>query len=148
MALTRANVEFLLEARLSPLLSAAGMDSTTVDGTNVDLNDGIGRAVRDLGYAVASAVLVADADVGLVPAAEHNEFLDAAELHTLSNILGNLDDVDITVGPRTEKLNQLATKIERKIERLRKSMALVYGYSLATVTTGYITLDFAEHGDE
>lgn len=145
MALTRANVEFLMEARLSPLLAAAGM-AVTVAGANADLNDPIGRAVRDLGYTVASLVLVADADVAQVAVGEYDEFLDAAELHTLENILGNLDDVDIKVGPRDEKLNQLAEKVERKIKRLLKAMALAYGYGLAIPRAGYITKDFAEHG--
>lgn len=146
MALTRANVEFLMEARLAPLLTAAGMDGTTVDGTNVDLNDPIGRAVRDIGYTVTSLVLVATADVAQVAVAEYDEFLDACTLHTLENILGNLDDVDIRVGPRDEKLNQLAEKVERKIKRLEDAMALAYGYGMATPVAGYITKDFAEHG--
>lgn len=145
MALTRANAEFLMEARLAPLLTAAGMDGTTVDGTNVDLSDPIARAVRDLGYEVASAVLVADADVAQITAAQTSEFLDACELHTMNAILGNLDDVDITVGPRSEKLSQLAMQIERKIKRLLAAMGTAYGYGMATPDAGYITLDFAEH---
>lgn len=144
MALTRANVEFLMEARLSPLLAAAGM-AVTVTGVNVDLNDPIGRAVRDLGHAVTSLVLVADADVAQVTVAQYDEFLDAAELHTLENILGNLDNTDIRVGPRTEKLSQLATQVERKIKRLRAAMALAYGYGLAIPQSGVITKDIAEH---
>ena len=144
MALTRANVEFLIEARTGPLLTAAGM-AVTVVGTNVDLNDPIARAVRALGHAVASAVLVADADVAAVTDAETDEFLDFCELFTLENILGNLDDVDIKVGPRSEALNQLAEKVERKIERKMKSMERLYGYGMQEVATGYIRLGFAEH---
>lgn len=145
MTLTRANTEFLLEARAGPLLTAADMDGSTVDGTNVDFNDPIGRAVRDLGHTVTSRILVADADIAAVTVAEEEEFLDAAELHTLEAILGNLDDVDIRVGPRDEKLSQLAEQVERKIKRLRKKMDLLYGYGLAVPVAGYITRDLAEH---
>lgn len=145
MALTRANTEFLLAARVGPLMTTAGMDGTTVDGTNADFNGPIGRAVRDVGYTVTSLVLVADADIAQVGVSEYDEFLDAATLHTLEAILGNLDDVDITVGPRKEALSQLAEQVERKIERLREAMALAYAYGMATPVAGYITTDIAEH---
>ena len=144
MALTRANVEFLIVARTGPLLTAAGM-AVTVAGANADLNDPIARAVRALGHAVASAVLVANADVAAVTTAETDEFLDLCELFALQNILGNLDDVDIKVGLDSEALNQLATKVERAIERKQKVIARLYGYGLAVPTVGYIRHDFAEH---
>ena len=144
MTLTRANTEYLLEARTGPLLTAAGM-STDVDGTNVDLNDPIARAVRDLGHTVASAVLVADADVAAVTDAETDEFLDTATLHTLEAVLGNFDDVDIKVGPMSESLSQLAEQVERKIERLLAQLERLYGYSMATVSGAYIQKDIAEH---
>lgn len=144
MALTRANAEFILEARTGPLLTAAGM-STDVDGTNVDLNDPIARAVRDLGHTVTSAVLVADADVAAVTTAETDEFLDVATLHTLEAVLGNLDDVDIKVGPMSESLSQLSERVERKIARMLAQLERDYGYSLSTVFTGYIQRDIAEH---
>jgi len=145
MTLTRANTEFLLEARLGPLMEAAGMVVTVV-GSNADLNGPIGRAVRALGHSVASAVLVADADVAQVTDAETDEFLDYGNLYTMSAILGNLDDVDIRVGPRSESLSQLADQVERKIIRLQKQMERDYGYGLAEVESGYIAQDFAEHG--
>lgn len=145
MTLTRANTEFLVQARVGALMTAADMDGTTVDGTNADFNGPIGRAIRGLGHSVASAVLVADADVAAVTGAETDEFLDAVTLHTLEAILGNLDDVDITTGPRSEKLSQLAAQVERKIARLRKAMEAEYGYGAAVPEVGYITLQIAEH---
>ena len=147
MSITRANTEFLLVARAGPLLTAAGMDGSTVDGTNASLNDPIGRAVRDLGYTVASIVLVSNTDVAQITEAQYDEFLDVATLHTLEAILGNLDDVDITVAPRTEKLSQLAAQIERKIKRLRRYLEQDYDYGLVAPVAGYFTQEFAEHGD-
>ena len=145
MSLTRANTEFLVIPRVGPLMAAAGMDSTTVDGTNADLNGPIGRAVRDLGYSVASAVLVADADVAQVTDANTDQYLDLATLHTLEAVLGNLDDVTIRVGPLSETLSDLAKQAERKVERLSVSLERKYGYGLSSVTTGYLQKDFAEH---
>lgn len=141
MVLTRANAEFLTVASVGPAMVAAGMDGTTVDGTNADLNGPIARAVRDLGHSVASAVLVVDADVAAVTDAQIDEFLDRAVLHTLEAVLGNLDDVDISVGPRSEKLSQLAAQLERRIERLRDEL----GVGMITPTAAVITTDIAEH---
>lgn len=144
MALTRANAEFLTVAWLAPLLEAAGL-AVTVAGANADLNGPIGQAIRDLGHTVTSAILVADADVAQITTAQTGEFLDACELHTMNAILGNLDDTDIAVGPRSEKLSQLAMQVERKIKRLLAAMGTAYGYGMATPDAGYITMDFAEH---
>ena len=140
MSITRAHAEFLTCAGVGPLMVAAGMDGTTVDGTNTDLNGPIGRAVRDLGHSVTTAVLVADADVAQVTDAQTDEFLDRVVLHTLNAVLTNLDDVDLQVGPRSEKLSQLAAQIERRIKRLEASLdAWMSGSS-------YISMEFAEHG--
>ena len=144
MSLTRANTELMIVARTGPLLTAAGM-AITVVGSNASLNDPIGHAVRQLGHAVASAVLVTDADVAGVTDAETDEFLGLATLYTLEAILGNLDDVDITVGPRSERLNQLAQQVERKADRLRAALEDEFGYGLAVPTAGYIQLNIAEH---
>lgn len=147
MALTRANAEFMIVADLSGLLSAADMTITVV-GSNANLNRPIGRALAYLGYSVTDITSVADADVAQVTDAKTAEFCDLLILYTMETILGWLDDVDLTVGPRTEKLSQLTTQVERKLASLSKRMQLLYGYGLSTPETGYITRYFAEHGDE
>lgn len=144
MTLTRANTEFIVVSRVSPLLTAAGM-ATTVIGSNADLNDPIGRAVRYLDHTVDDPTLVDDTDVARVTDSETDEFLDLTELFLLYSILGHLDDVDIAVGPRSEKLSQLAKQVEQLIDRLRRRMAMQYGYGLATPVSGCITRKFAEH---
>ena len=146
MTLTRANTEFLTIAKVAPLMAAAGMDSTTVDGTNVNLNGPIGKAVRLLGHTVTSAILVADADVAQVTDAETDEFLDTTELFTLEGILGNFSKTEIRVDSMTTKFQQLVEQVERKIKRLSAQLERDYGYGLPTLEAGYIQLDFAEHG--
>lgn len=145
MSLTRASTEFLVVPRVGPAMTAAGMDGVTVDGTNVDLNGPIGKAVRYLGHTVASAVLVADADVAQVTDDQLDQFLDLTTLYTLEAVLGNLDDVELRVGPRTEKFNQLAEQLERKIKRMTKQLEKEYGFGLSVLVPGYITLNIAEH---
>jgi len=54
MALTRANAEVILIRRVGALLTAADLDGTTVDGTNVDLNDPFASALRQLGHTAVS----------------------------------------------------------------------------------------------
>jgi hypothetical protein len=121
------------------------MDGTTVDGTNASLNDPIGKAVRYLGYTVTNPVLVSDADVAQVTDDETDQFLDIATYYTLNNVLGNLDDVEIRVGPRSEKYQQLAEQLERKLERMKKQLENEYGFGYTTPQPGYITLNIAEH---
>jgi len=144
MTLTRSNVEFLIEARVGPLMTTAGM-AVTVAGSNADLNGPIGRAVRLLGYTTADFTSVADVDVALVSDSKLDELLDLVELFALEAILGNYDDVDITVGPRSEKLSQTISQLDKRIAAKYKSLARLYGQGLATLTSGIITLNIAEH---
>lgn len=141
--MTRANAEFLIVAELSGLMSAAGM-AITVVGTNAHLNGPIGKALMLLGYTVADLVLVTSADVAQVTVAQSAKFIDLMILCTLETFQGWFASVDITVGPRSEKLSQLAEQVERRIKLLQQK----YGYAMATVEAGYLTLDFSEHGDE
>jgi len=144
MSLTRANVEFIMVADTSPLLTQAGM-AVTVAGANADLNNPIGKAVNDMGYTVSSPVLVTDVDVAQVTDTQQYEFLAVAQLHTLEAIASHLDDTDITVGPRTEKLSQLVAQVERKIKRLREELEDLYGFGLSTLSFGVLTQNFGEH---
>ena len=144
MALTRANAEVILIRRVGALLTAADLDGTTVDGTNVDLNDPIASALRQLGYTVASAVLVADTDLDDLAAADYNAFFDLAELRAKKNILGNLTLVDITAGPRSECLSQLAEQLRKDIDALQEDIKTDYNIGVGTLEAGIVTLDFME----
>ena len=144
MALTRANAEVILIRRVGALLTAADLDGTTVDGTNVDLNDPFASALRQLGHTVSSAVLVADADLASLAAADYNAFFDLAELRTKKNVLGNLTLVDITAGPRSERLGQLAEQLRKDIDALQDAIKADYNIGVGTLEAGIITLDFAE----
>ena len=144
MAVTRANVENVLIKRLGPLMTKAGQDGTTVDGSNTDLADPIGWALRTAGYTTAditnpTTAEVADAEDDI------DQVVDLAEYRGLENILGNLDDVDVTVGPRSEKLSQLATQVQKRLDDVKDRVEDLYGYGAAALEVGVITYEFAEH---
>ncbi len=144
MTITRANVENVSIHRTGPLMTKASMDGTTVDGTNDDLAGPIGWALRQAGYSVADITNPTTAEVALA-ADDVDEILDLTELRTLEDILGNLDNVDITVGPRSEMLSQLAKQVEKRLEAVRSRVEKAYGLGAATLETGTITYEFAEH---
>ena len=144
MAVTRANVETVLVARLGPLMTKAGMDGTTADGTNTDLADPIAWGLRQAGYSVADITNPTTAEVALA-LDDIDEVVDLAELRTLENILGNLDDVDTAVGPRDEKLSQLAAQVQELIALKQASNEGLYGHGAPLLDTGTLTYEFAEH---
>lgn len=147
MAITRPNVEAVIVARCGALLIAAGLDGTTVDGTNASLNDPIGAALRKAGYTVSNIASVANADLAAVVVGDYDKVLDLAELRTLESILGNLDDVDIKLGPRSESLSQLAAMLEKRIDRLQDKVEEEHGIGLSSLQAGVIALDFADHNE-
>ena len=144
MSLTRANAEVVLISRAGNLMTAAGLDGVTVDGTNSDLNDPIGYGIRKVGGTVADVTNVADSDLTSISSDDYDEFFDYSEYRLLQNIAGNLDDVDIRVGPQEQKLSQLADFLDRRIERLKSKLEAEYGLGYATITAGYIDLNFQE----
>jgi hypothetical protein len=129
MPITRANVEIILVRRVGRLMTAASLDGTTISGSNADLNDPICDALLTLGYSVTNITAVVDADVAQVTAAKTKRFLALAELRALENILGNLDLVNIRVGPRAEELHQLAEQVETAIERKKTELKRITALS-------------------
>ena len=143
MAITRANTEAIIVQRVGPLMTVVGM-AVTVAGSNASLNDPIGRAIRDLSYTVTDITSVSDADVAQVAVSKYDEYLDIAEYHTIESIIGNYDDVDLIVGPRDEKLSQTVAQLNAMLARKADRLEDLYGYGLAVLSTGYITLGFTE----
>ena len=144
MTITRTQVERILIKRCGLLMTAARLDGVTINGTNADLDDPIGVALRTSGLSVADISAVSDSDLASVTNDLTDQVLDIAEYRALQNIEGNLDQVDITIGPRSESLNQLATHIKSKIERLQMRISRQYGIGMGALSAGVIGLDFAE----
>lgn len=148
MSYTRAQFEEILIQRCHNLMEAAGMAVFQSIGFHAALNDPIGYALRRLGYSVADIGSVADADVTAVTSSDVDAALDLAELRLLQNILGNLDGVDITVGPRQERLSQLRDGVEMRIGKLAEQIAADHGIGGASLQAGTIDLDFADHNED
>lgn len=146
MAITRINVETILVARVGALMTEADLDGSTVDGTNADLNDPIGVALRDMGESVADVSDVADTDLSGVVETDYNELLDRVELRTLESIEGNFVLVDVTAGPRSEKLSQMASFIQTRKTQLLDRIREQHG--VGAIEAGYLIQDFVEHADE
>ena len=141
--LTRANCELILVSRGSGMLAAAGL-AITVAGSNADLNDAISYAIRQIGQTVDDPVLVDDADCARIPETDFDKFFDLAEMRMLRTILGNLDDVDIKVGPQSQSLSDLAERVEKRMARLEKRIESEYGIGASTITAGLFDYSFQE----
>lgn len=90
MAVTRAITEQVTVSRCAPTMKRAGMDSTTVNGTNADLNDPIATALEGLGLFAANRAQVGDGDLAQMLMASQPKFLDLVEIRTLETCLGRI----------------------------------------------------------
>jgi hypothetical protein len=148
MALTRANIEVILTKRLGKNLAFVEFDSVTDDGTNEDLNDPIGFAIRQCNGTVDDYVLVDDDDVATVSSDDYDKLLDIAEWRTIESILGNFDKYGLKVGPRSGYQSQVREGLEGKIKRVEEWLENAYGFLATEPSVGYIQRDFADHDDD
>lgn len=145
MAVTRAQVETILLRRCSTALEKAGLDHLTDNGTNVDLNDPIGYAVRTLGGSVVTITAVDDADLGTVGAATDDALLDLAEYRALETIQNTVADlVSTSVGPQRQELQQWGAALDARLQRLDRKLERIHAIGRATLSAGVIDLDFME----
>ena len=149
MSLTRANIEAVLIKRAGHLMTVAGMDGTTVAGTNADLGDPIAFALRQIGCSVATPASPTDAEVAALSTDDTDQLLDLAEIRTLDTILQHLLDlVDTQAGARADRYSQLAAGIQARLDRAIDNARRLYGFTAGTLEAGYACLDFAAHGDD
>ena len=140
MALTREQAEFVLVVRTKSLLAEAELSDSA--GANPDLNDPLAWALMRLDIEPGNITAVADSDLASLAGDQVNAFLDLAELRLLQTVYQRLTRVDITVGPRSERYDQLAQRIQKAIEGRRKDIAVDHGIGLGTLDAGVISLDF------
>jgi len=145
MALTAIQAETILIRRVGILMTAIGLDGTTITGNNPDLVDPMGYAIRYLGGTVTTITDIVDADLAVVTSALENEFFDIAEWRVLLSVQGNYVLVDTKIGPRDEKWGSLADNIDKLVARKEKQIKDTYGLGLQPLQADVISLDFAEH---
>ena len=132
MTTTRANLELILISRAGAWMTNAGLDGTTVNGTNAALNDALGYAIRAAGGTVAAPAIVTSTDVLTVADSDLDKLLDLAELRALENTLSNFALVDAKAGPVEAKSSQFADRLERRIDQIRARLAVLYGIGAAS----------------
>jgi hypothetical protein len=146
MSLTLVQAETLLIARTGKRMAFVGMNSTTVDGTNSDLIEPIVTALFALDITPADISAPSNDDLAKVESIP--EFLDRAELRVMQNIVGNMDMVDISEGPRSESLSQFTSALEKAIERKQAKVDAEYGGSLGGLSAGVFSHNFAQKADD
>lgn len=144
MAMTRAEAESVLIRRCGKMLDAAGLDGTTVDGTNADLTDPLGVALRHLGFSPAGLVTVTDSDLSGVDDSNVVEFLDVAALAAMRASLNNWVEPDQIAGQDTRQdLGKLRESLRTSIGAEEKRLADLYNYGVASgIEAGTLTLGF------
>lgn len=143
MTTTRAQLEAVLIRRVGAWYTAAGLDGTTVNGTNADLSDPIASALVQLGYSVADITSVTNTDIAAVPDTDIPRVLALAELRAVETAAGSMSTQDVSGLGYSIKTS---TRIDAAIDRLRASILARYGIGGATLTGGTLTLDFQETG--
>jgi hypothetical protein len=149
MALTVVQFETILIKRTGGLLTAVGLDGTTVDGDNPDLVDPMGYAIRQAGGSVTTITNIVDADLTGFAETEYDQLFDTAELRVLQNCYSVATTlIDTEIGPRDEKWSNLAARLEKLIDAKQKAVDKQYNLALPTMSTGSIDLNFQQHGDD
>ena len=149
MTLTRASVEAVLIRRAGKLLTVAGLDGATKDGTNADLGDPIAFGLRQLGVTVASPSSPTDAEVGNLADDDQDQFFDMAEIRILETVLNHvLDLVNTEAGSRVDEYSQLANGIQLRLDRAELRARRLYGWTAGTLEASYAYLELAQHGEE
>jgi hypothetical protein len=133
MALTSASAVSILEDRVGDLMVFVGK---TADITG--MYPALSWAARQLGVTTDNYAVISADEMAAV--SDGDDFLDLAEYRLLADILGNLDMVDVTAGPRSEKLSQVAAYIKQRMASLEASGILEAAHPLEY---SYIELDIA-----
>lgn len=143
MTITRAQVETLLIKRVGTLFTELGLDGTSAQGYNADLNDPIGYGIRQCGEKVSDLTAVADSDLSSIT--EYDKLLDFAELRALRTALTVARRlVTIQEGPHREDLSDLATGLQTDIAAKQAEISEAYGLGVAQLEAGVLTLQFME----
>jgi hypothetical protein len=142
MGLTRAAAEAILVGRCGKILALAGLDGTTVDGTNPDLADPIRSGLASLGLATATVGAVVDADLAAIASETLDQLLDVAEVRALESALGNLDQPDQEASLNNyQYLGRLRDSIEKTVARKRTQAVQKYNFGQGAVSSGTVAIN-------
>ena len=140
MTITRIHAETELVERQGARMSMVEL-AVTILGSNADLQSPMAAALRKMGYTASNPV--SDSDLAILADDELDEFYDRAELRLMQNIKGNNVLVDITTGPRSKRLGQIAQELEKDIAALSVKINSEYD-GAGSLVADAISLDFQE----
>jgi len=112
-----------------------------------DVDDAIARAARQVGLSPASPAAVVDSDLAGLAAADHDYFLDTAELRGWHSIFGNATDAGMRDVALDESPREVREVAREKIKALSGYVKDVYGVGMSTISVGSIGLDFQAGAD-
>ena len=122
-----------------------GMDGLTIAGTNADLTDSIGAAIRFLGGTTSDPTAITDSDILTIPDANLPAIYDAAEMYLVAAMRSQITDVDEVVGPFSAKLSQLPDRLLADWKLLKAKLEDEFGIGGVEAAMGVITQEFAQH---
>lgn len=127
MPLTRAHVERVVIDQYREWLLRVGMDATTANGTNADLNGPLEAALDGREIAIADRSNIQDADLaGITTGRETQRTYADVKLATLDAILGHWAKVDYTSG-HSQSLDQFGKRVMETRKMLAAEIAIQYG---------------------
>lgn len=146
MPITRATIEASIIKEYGKVMLDVGLDGTTDDGTNADLNDPISMGLDSLGLSLADLSIVADVDFAPISTlAATNQLKAIAKLETLEMILSSWNQPNQSSDTdNSQNLGDLMSIYEERAVGLRAKYQLLYGYGLGSLSAGVIDLGFVE----
>ena len=144
MTLTRAEAETYAVGNIAGWIGLTEL-SVLVDGNNSDADNPLAAAGRFVGLTLASEITVTDADLVSLASADVQKFLDVAEFYMLRKTYQNFVQVNIALGQRSESLGDAGKRMEMILAAKKDDLQKLYGFSVSTISTGKVSLNFAEH---
>lgn len=126
MPLALANFHSILVGRRRKVLTFLGL-STAIDGSNPELGDPLGRAVRVLGGTTEDPEAPTIEEVqAVVDVVGLDRLLDKADIHLGQRILDNWDEASFTLGSMSQQSIQLREQTQKDQELKVKAYAGTY----------------------
>jgi hypothetical protein len=153
MPILRASLEAAVLRRVKAWWAQVGLDATTVNGTNADLNDPLTTSCRLLGLTLADPLnLAADVgganvDLAGVTQDQIDQLLDVAEWRCVRTCRANWSNVSMRVGQNAQDLTDLADRLEKADQRLTEQVRNQYGIGLGALGAESIDLGFQQQDD-
>lgn len=132
--------EIIRKARLSKPLSEAGLTDTT-DSEPIVVVDGIGWAMRQLGYSLATPTQVSDADLSVVQTDEIDDLLALTELRVLLTCIHNIATTDERFAEHGAWRSQYPKRLMAMYDKLYAQLAKRFEFDAPEPQFDVLTLE-------